>query len=104
MPGGVGAVSADLELTYDPRLLQVIGVGGGGADPVTIVPTEPGRLLLRTKATGPGGTEPVTVQFRAIASAPAETQVSLSNAAVTDAQGKPLPLGMPLPHALKIGP
>jgi general secretion pathway protein D len=104
MPAGVSAASAELELGYDPRLLQVIGVGGGGADPVTIVPTEPGRLLLRTKASVPGGAQPITVQFRVVASAAAATQVTLSNVQAADAQGRPLALTPPPVHVLRVGP
>jgi general secretion pathway protein D len=103
LPAGANAASSELELGYDARLLQVIGVGGGGADPVTIVPTQPGRLLLRTKSSGQGGNEPITVQFRVIASGAAETQVALSSAQVLDQQGKPLALTAPPPHALRIG-
>lgn len=104
LPAGADAGSAELELGYDPRLLQVIGAGGGGDNPVTVVPTQPGRLLLRTKSSGQGGNEPIAVQFRVVATGAAETEVVLSNAQVFDRQGRPLALTLPAPHALRIGP
>ncbi|MCC6532007.1 MAG: hypothetical protein IT531_05620 [Burkholderiales bacterium] len=104
MPTGVAAASAELELGFDASVLQVIGVGGGGAEPVTVVPAQPGRVVLRMKSAGGAGIQPVSVQFRVLASAPATTQLVVNSATIGDGQGRPVAVAIPPVHVLTLGP
>jgi len=89
----VSAVSASLELVYDPALLMPVGVDPAGAN---------GRLPLQLARSG--GYARSDVRFRVVARAPARTQLSIGNAAAQDATQGTVPVNVPPPVTIELGP
>lgn len=92
LPSGSEVRSANVELAYDPKVLQAVGAGDGGRVSITL--QGPGVA---------GGTPaaPSEVRFRVVATDAVATGISVSGQAV-DIGGVPLPLSTPGVHALQV--
>lgn len=89
----VSAVSATMELVYDPTLLVPVGADPAGAN---------GRLPLQLAKSG--GYARSDVRFRVVAKAPTRTQLSIANAAAQDAAQGAVAAGVPAPVTIELGP
>jgi general secretion pathway protein D len=92
LPSGSDVRSANVELAYDPKVLQAVGAGEGGRASITL--QGPGVA---------GGTPaaPSEVRFRVLAKDAVATGISVSGQAV-DIGGVPVPLQTPGVHALQV--
>ena len=110
LPSGGDARRAQMEVAYDPGLLELAeesrpraGAGGETASASgPVIAGSPGRAVLRLEAGQPGQGAEGSVRFRVIAKSPAATQLTLENIVIQDTQGRAVPghtLG-PLPLTL----
>jgi general secretion pathway protein D len=94
-PGGVDARRAQIEVAFDPSLLELANDGASqstaGGQPAPggggVVSSTPGRAVVRLDA-GQGGGAEGSVRFRVIAKNPATTQLTLENVVIQDARGR----------------
>lgn len=89
----VAAATATAELVYDPSLLVPGGPAGATAN---------GRLPVALSRSGAFAR--TDVKFRVIAKAPAQTQLSLENATARDGEQAALPVTLPAPATIELGP
>jgi hypothetical protein len=97
LPGGAGARRAQMEVAFDPGLLEL--TSGGGSEAGTqapagggaVVSSTPGRAVVRLNAAQGGQSTEGSVRFRVIAKSPATTQVTLENVVIQDARGRAVP-------------
>ena len=87
------AVSASMELVYDPALLAPLGADAASAN---------GRLTLQLARSGRDARS--GVRFRVLAKAPTRTQLSIENAEARDATHGVVPVSAPPPVAVELGP
>jgi len=98
LPGGGEARRAQVELAFDPGLLELAedsgsrAAEGGGAAAARgpVISATPGRAVLQLEAAQPGQGAEGSVRFRVIAKSPATTQLTLENVVVQDARGRGL--------------
>ena len=108
LPSGGDTRGAQMEVTFDPSLLELAvdnraGSGGEAAARAgPVVASSPGRAVLRLEAAQPGQGAEGSLRFRVIAKNPVATQLTLENIVIQDAQGRTLP-GLPVgPYALTL--
>ncbi len=94
VPGGADARRAQMEVAFDPGLLELAEGGGGeastqGGGPV--VSSTPGRAVVRLNAAQGGQSTEGSIRFRVIAKSPATTQLTLENVVIQDARGRAVP-------------
>ena len=89
----VSAATATMDLIYDPSLLTPAAPESASAN---------GRLPLQIARSG--GFARTDVKFRVVARAPARTQVSLENVVVRDAAQSDVPVTLPPPAPIELGP
>jgi general secretion pathway protein D len=89
----VTAATASMELIYDPSLLTPVAPEAATAN---------GRLPVQLARSG--GFARSDVKFRVTAKAPARTQVSIENATVRDAAHAGVPVTLPAPASMEVGP
>lgn len=94
VPGGADARRAQMEVAFDPGLLELAEGGGaegqgGGGGPV--VSSTPGRAVVRLNAAQGGQSTEGNIRFRVIAKSPATTQLTLENVVIQDARGRAVP-------------
>lgn len=110
LPGGSEARRAQIEVAFDPTLLELAEessspatTGGEAArrrGPV--VSASPGRAVLRLEPAQPGQGAEGSVRFRVIAKSPATTQLTLENVVIQDARGRAVPGQTHGPHPLTL--
>ncbi len=92
------ASSAQLDLVYDPALLNSLSrASGEGAAADT------GRTTLRFDKSQSAAAS-LQARFRAVAKSPADAQVAIENAKVANDAGQDMPVEIPSPHKLSIAP
>ena len=99
VPGGADVRRAQMEVAFDPGLLELAGGGGsetgGGAQPAAgagpVVSSTPGRAVVRLNAAQGGQSTEGSIRFRVIAKNPATTQLSLENVVIQDVRGRAVP-------------
>ena len=98
LPGGADARRAQVEVAFDPGLLEIADGGGSesgsgaqaaGGGPV--VSATPGRAVVRLNAGQGGQSTEGSIRFRVIAKSPATTQLTLENVVIQDARGRAVP-------------
>jgi hypothetical protein len=98
LPGGADARRAQMEVAFDPGLLELAAGGGAesgsgaqaaGGGPV--VSATPGRAVVRLNASPDGQTTEGSIRFRVIAKSPTTTQLDLENVVIQDARGRAVP-------------
>jgi general secretion pathway protein D len=97
LPGGAEVRRAQMEVAYDPGLLEL--AEGGGAEPGApaggnrgpVVSSTPGRAVVRLNAADGGQSTEGQIRFRVIAKSPAATQLTLENVVIQDARGRAVP-------------
>ena len=77
LPTNSGPVSASMQLSYDPTVLNVVGItpAPGGAAPAA----DRGSATVDVGSTGIAGTPatPTQVRFRVVATAPTNTEIGM---------------------------
>jgi general secretion pathway protein D len=94
-----GASSAQLDVVYDPALLNSLsreGPEGAAADA--------GRATLRIDKAQGGAPASLQARFRAVAKSQAAAQVAIENVKVTNETGQDVPVDLPPPHKINIAP
>jgi general secretion pathway protein D len=99
LPGGADVRRAQMEVAFDPGLLELAGGGGsdtgGGTQAATgggpVVSSTPGRAVVRLNAAQGGQSTEGSIRFRVIAKSPATTQLSLENVVIQDIRGRAVP-------------
>lgn len=94
VPGGADARRAQMEVAFDPSLLELAAGGGadaGGQGGGPVVSSTPGRAVVRLNAAQGGQSTEGSIRFRVIAKSPATTQLSLENVVIQDVQGRAIP-------------
>jgi hypothetical protein len=94
-----GASSAQIDLVYDPALLNNLSRAGAEA-----AAADTGRTTLRIDKTQGGAAATQQARFRAVAKAPATAQVAIDNATIANADGQEMPIELPPPHRINIAP
>jgi hypothetical protein len=107
LPEGFGARRAQMDLTFDPSSLEVVGAAGatggqkaGGTGPRTS--SVPGRAILKLDDGQEGSGSEGSVRFRVIARNPGTTQLALDNVVIQDAAGRAMPVQTPEPLQLTL--
>ena len=100
MAGGTSAMSATLEIVFDPALLEY--VGQPGAEPTAVA--GPGRVRLRLAQPGAtvAGQPAAQVTFRVVAKDSVQTALRVENAEAQDNAGNPVPATAPAAQPLNI--
>ncbi len=92
LPSGSEVRNANVELAYDPKVLQAVGAGDGG------------RASIALQGPGVAGGTPATpseVRFRVVATAPGATGITVT-AQGTDLGGAAVPIATPGVHAIEV--
>lgn len=112
LPSGNEARLAQLDLVYDPAVVQPVRppvrpqAPGGVVDAVpATAPPDSGRITVRIlrPETAPTAA-PAETRFRVVAKSPGQTQMRIENLAVSDGLGSPLDAEAPPAHTLAVGP
>jgi hypothetical protein len=96
LPSGGEARRAQMELAFDPGLLELADEAasqsadgaGAAAGRGPVISGAPGRAVVQLEAAQPGQGAASSIRFRVIAKSPAATQLTLENIAVQDARGR----------------
>lgn len=93
VPGGADARRAQMEVAFDPGLLELAEGGGAPGAPGggPVVSSTPGRAVVRLSAAQGGQSTEGSIRFRVIAKSPATTQLTLENVVIEDARGRAVP-------------
>ncbi|MFO1206584.1 MAG: secretin and TonB N-terminal domain-containing protein [Burkholderiales bacterium] len=97
LPTGPDVRRAQMEIAYDPGLIELAEGGGteagaqGGGNRGPVVSSTPGRAVVRLNAPEGGQSAEGRVRFRVIAKSPAATQLTLENVVIQDARGRAVP-------------
>jgi hypothetical protein len=108
LPSGGDARRAQMELAFDPGLLELADEGSsraadGGSTAAgrgPVISAAPGRAVVQLEAAQPGQGAAGSIRFRVIAKSPAATQLTLENIVVQDARGRTVPGQTLGPHPL----